>query len=137
MTIIIKKVMANNTILHKNWILLYNHLELYYKSFYFRQYFHYILQLIYQLAFLYIYNFHNLNILQHHIFITFTIIITRIPNKSCITFTFANQFFTFTLHFSLIQHCLLLQTLASSLHLHLQVSCHSICLYVYILYVYI
>ena len=29
------------------------------------------------------------------------------------------------LHLSSFQHCLLLQTLASNLHLHLQVSCHS------------
>ena len=29
---------------------------------------------------------------------------------------------------SLFQRCLLLQTLASDLHLHLQVSCHSMCL---------
>ena len=32
------------------------------------------------------------------------------------------------LHLSSIQRCLLLQTLPSNLHLHLQVSCHSMCL---------
>ena len=31
------------------------------------------------------------------------------------------------LHLPLLQHCLLLQTLASNLHLHLQVSYHFIC----------
>ena len=33
------------------------------------------------------------------------------------------------LHLSLFQRCLLLQTLASNLHLRLQVSCHFICLF--------
>ena len=32
------------------------------------------------------------------------------------------------LHLSSVQRCLLLQTLPSNLHLHLQVSCHSMCL---------
>ena len=49
----------------------HNDLELNYKSFYLNvilshQYFHCILQLIYQLTFFFTYNFHNLNILQHH-----------------------------------------------------------------------
>ena len=32
------------------------------------------------------------------------------------------------LHLSLFQRCLLLQTFTANLHLHLQVSCHFICL---------
>ena len=31
-------------------------------------------------------------------------------------------------HLSLFQHCLLLQTIASNLHIHLHVSCYLICL---------
>ena len=59
-----------------NSIFFYNHLELNHKSFWLRttpsdvipshQYFHDILQLIYQLTFSYIYSFYNLKILQHH-----------------------------------------------------------------------
>ena len=37
-----------------------------YKSFHLHQCFHYILQLDYQLVSFYIYNSHNLNILQNH-----------------------------------------------------------------------
>ena len=49
----------------------HNHLQLNYKSFSLnvtpsRQYFHYLLQLIYQLTFSQTYKFHNLNIRQHH-----------------------------------------------------------------------
>ena len=40
-------------------------MELYLK-FHFHKYFHYILQLTYQLFFFYTYNFYNLNILQYH-----------------------------------------------------------------------
>ena len=40
-------------------------MELYLK-FRFHKYFHYILQLIYQLLFFYSYNFYNLNVLQYH-----------------------------------------------------------------------
>ena len=36
-----------------------------YKAFHFHQYFHCILQLIYQLFFFYTYNFYNLNILEY------------------------------------------------------------------------
>ena len=63
-------ILCRNCI-HKNYIYFHNYLELNYKSFYFdvipsHQYFHYILQLIYQLIFFYTYSFYNLNILQHH-----------------------------------------------------------------------
>ena len=37
------------------------------------------------------------------------------------------------MHLSSFQRCLLLQTLASSLHLHLHVSCHIICLVSFVL----
>ena len=106
----------------------YDHLKLHYKSFHFHQYFHYILQLIYQVICFYTYNFYSLNILQHHM-ITFTFTITRIPNKSSINqFSLSINFLHSHLHLSLFQRCLLLQTHASNLHLHLQVSCHSMCL---------
>ena len=56
--------------LYKNCIHFYIHLKLY-SSFHLKvifthHYFHFILQLIYQLSFFYTYSFYNLNILQHH-----------------------------------------------------------------------
>ena len=52
-------------------MLFYKHsMELYskyrYKTFHFHQYFHYILQPIYQLPFFYNYKFYNLDILIYH-----------------------------------------------------------------------
>ena len=77
MLILIKKNITNNimyTVIELH--IFYNHLELNYKSFYLsatpfgvipsHQYFHHILQLIYQLTFFYTYSFYNINILQHH-----------------------------------------------------------------------
>ena len=61
--------------------------------------------------------------------IALTLTITRIPNKSFITYAFVNQIF-YSKHLLL---CLLLQTLASNLHLHLQVSCKSVCLVSFVL----
>ena len=66
-------------------------------------------------------------------FITFTLTITRIPNKSFIEYTYPLLHISINslhahLHLSSFQHCLLLQLLASNLHLHLHVSCHSMCL---------
>ena len=58
-------------------------------------------------------------------FITFTLTITWIPNKSFIAYSFINQFFTFTFAFISIPS-LSLQTLATSLHL--QVSWNFMCL---------
>ena len=55
---------------------------------------------------------------------TFTFTIARIEIKNFITYSFVNQFFAFASAFLFIPLCLLLQTLASSLHLHLQFSCH-------------
>ena len=69
---IAKKNMHTAQELHSQELhIFYNHLELNYKSFYFNvillhQYFHYILQLTYQLTIFYTYTFYNLNILQHH-----------------------------------------------------------------------
>ena len=60
-------------------------------------------------------------------FITFTFTTIRIPSKSFITSFFINSLHSY-LHLSLFQRCLILQALASSLHLLLQVSCHFICL---------
>ena len=59
------KNMTNNTMcIVQELHTLYDHLKLYYKPVRFHQYFHYILQLIYQLIFNTC-NFHNLNILQY------------------------------------------------------------------------
>ena len=61
------KNMINNTIyIVQELHIFHNHLQFYYKSFHFHQYFHYTLQLVYQLVFSYIYDFHNVNILQHN-----------------------------------------------------------------------
>ena len=57
-----------------------------------------------------------------------TLTITKIPRISFITYTFIDQFFTFASTFMIIPTLLLLQTLASNLHLHLHVSCHFMCL---------
>ena len=67
------------------------HLMELYVKFNFHKYFHYILQLIYQSSFFYTYNFYNLNILSNIAsFITFTLTIIRVPNKSLINYSFAN-----------------------------------------------
>ena len=60
-------------------------------------------------------------------FITFTLTITRTPNKSFIPYAIINQFFAFTATFTVIPtlHSLLSQILQLNLHLHLHVSCHS------------
>ena len=69
---------ANNTMyivqelhtFHKHSMELYSmklRPKFHHKEFHFHQYFHYILQLIYQLTFFYNYSLCNLNILQHHI----------------------------------------------------------------------
>ena len=111
-------------ILYKNCILFHNLLKVNYNTFHFHQYFNYILRLIYELIVFYTYNFHNLNILQHYTIYHIRITIARIPKKYFITYSFVNYFFAFTSAFIFVPT--LLQTLASSLHLHLQVSCHSI-----------
>ena len=62
---LLMKTVANNTMYTVQELhFFYNHLELNYKSFYLdvffsHQYFHYILQLIYQLTFFYSYSFYN------------------------------------------------------------------------------
>ena len=82
-------------ILYKNYILLHNHSKYHYKSFHFHQFLCYIVRLIYQF-------FSTFTIFITYIFsnitwfITLTFTITRIPNKSFITYTFFNYFFTFT-----------------------------------------
>ena len=81
---------------------------------------------MYQSASSYVYEFYNLNILSNVTwFIKFTFTFTRLPNKSFITSSFFNQFFAFTFTLIFIP-TLLLQTLASNLHLHLQVWFHFI-----------
>ena len=88
--------------------------------------FHYILQLIYQLTFWYIWNFHNLSILQHHM-------IYHIRNysykdsKQIFYHIFLYQLILY-IHISIYLYSnvvLLLQTLVPNLHLQLQVSCYS------------
>ena len=74
---IMKNISKNTTYIAQELHFFYNHLELNYKSplnvIFSHQYFHYILQLIYQLTFFCTYSFYNLNILQHrmiyHIYI--------------------------------------------------------------------
>ena len=79
--------------------------------------------------FFYIYSFHQLNSHQYHIwFITFTLTITKIANKSFITVLLSFDSLYSQMHLSSFHLCLLLQTAASSLHLHLHVSCHCMCL---------
>ena len=39
----------------------------------------------------------------------------------------------YQLHLLLLQCCLLLKTFASNLHIHFQVSCHSICIFLFVL----
>ena len=88
------------------------------------QYFQYIPQLIYQLTFLYTCNFPSLNTLQITWYITFIFTINWIAKKPLITFYFINWFFTLTSAFITIGSLLSFGTLASNLHLHLQVSGH-------------
>ena len=95
------------------------------------QYFQHILPLIYQLvcpAITIFIGFSNITL-----FITFTFTNTRFPNKSLITYFFVNQFFNWQLHLFLFQRCLLLQALASSLLLPLQVSYDFTCLVLLVL----
>ena len=61
-------------------------------------------------------------------FITFTLTITWIPNKPLFHISLSINSLLSHLHLSSFQRCLLLQKLTSNLHLHLHVSCHSICL---------
>ena len=92
------------------------HPKSHYKAFHFHQYFYYTLQVIYQLFYFYIYSFYSLKIL-----------LCRIINPlSHIPFS-VNSLHSH-LHLSSFHLCLLLQTLTSNLHLHLQVLCHSVCL---------
>ena len=62
---------------------------------------------------------------------TFIFTIATIPNKSCITYSFVNQFFTLLSTFIIIPMLFILQALVSSLHL--QVSCHFMRLFSFIL----
>ena len=76
MLIIIKKAVTNNAVIRKYAVLAQYSTRTAYcfiisksaiiNCFPFHQCLHYILQLIYQLTFFYIYKFYNLNILQHH-----------------------------------------------------------------------
>ena len=107
----------------------YNHSKYRYRSFRSHQYFHNILQLIYQLIFLYTYNFHNLNILLHHMatsYLHLQLLGFQINPFSHIPLSI-NSLHLY-LYFSLLHPCLLLEILASNLNLYLQVSCHSMCL---------
>ena len=75
------------------------------------QYFHCILQIAYRLVSFYTYSLYNLNIIQHSM-----IYYVRIHN--CLGSLHSH------LNLSLFHCCLLLETLASSLELHLQVFYH-------------
>ena len=114
--------------LDKNCIHSYNHPKYHYKSFYFNQYFHNILQLIYQLIYFWIYNFHNLiysptsHDLSHSQLQLLGFQINPLSQLPLSIDSLHSH-----LHLSLFQRCLLLQTLVSNLHLHLQVLCYFTC----------
>ena len=106
---------------------LMKHLQFHYKSFHLHQYFHCILQLIYQLHFFYIYNFYSVNILQHHMIYHIHSLLLGFQINPLSHIPLSINSLHSHLHLSSFHLCLLLQTLESNLHLHLQVSCHSIC----------
>ena len=62
----IVKNTENNTMYTVQDLHYYDYLKYHYKSSHFHEYFQYILPLIYQLTFLFIYSFHNRNSVQHH-----------------------------------------------------------------------
>ena len=109
MLILIMKNMANNTMYTVQELhIFHNRLKYYYKPFHFHRYFHCILQLAYQLVFFGIYNSYSLNTLQHHI---------NLSNSH-------SQLLR--LKINLLSHLpLSINSLHS--HLHLQVSCHFVC----------
>ena len=80
-------------------------------------------------------NFHNLNILQHHMIIAFTFTVTKIPNKFFITTALINQFFTFTSAFIFISTLFIIKNTYLHLHLHLQVPYYFICLVSLVLHI--
>ena len=101
-------------------------------AFHFYQYFHYILQLIYQLTFFYTYNYYNLNF-HNYIFTYYNLSnshskLLGFRINPLLHIPLSINSLHSHLHLSSVHICLLLQTLASNLHLHLQVLCYSICL---------
>ena len=127
LTLIMKDIIKNKMYIVHELDIFHNYLEWNYKSFYLsataldvipsHRYFHYILQLVYQLNFFYTYSFYNLNL-------QFTFTIARILVRSFITHSFVDQLFAFTSAFIFTPSLFIITTLASSLHLYLQVSCH-------------
>ena len=114
----------------KNYIYFYGHFphELF-QLFLLHQYFQYILQLVYQIIFSYIYNLNNLNTHQYHkdLSHSYSHLLGFQINPLSHTLLSINSLHSH-LHLSSFQCCLLLQTLASSLYLYLHVSCRFICL---------
>ena len=98
----------------------------YIQQFLLHLYFHYILELIYQLIFLYTYNFYSLTShdLSHSHSQLQGFQIDPLSHSPLSINSLHSH-----LHLSSFQRCLLLQTLASNLHLHLHVSCHFMCLF--------
>ena len=116
--------------MYKNYILFHNHLELNYKSFYlntvplsasssnvisFHQYFRYIL---YQLTFFFTYSPSKYS----HSYSHSQLLGFQLNPLSHIPLSISSL--NLHLHLSSFNLCLLLQTLASNVHLYLQVSCH-------------
>ena len=99
----------------------HNHLELNYKSFIrcnnFSSMFSLHSSTIYQLTFFYTYKFYSLNILQRHIIYSIYIHIWFQLNP-LLLISLSIYYLHSHLHLSSFDLCLLLQTLASSLHLH-------------------
>ena len=99
------------------------------RSFHFLQYFYCIPLLIHQLFLVYIYNFYNLNILLCHMIYHIHIHIHILKTDPFSHLSLSINYSPLShLHLSSFHLRLLLQTLESNLHLHLQVSRYFMCL---------
>ena len=119
--------------MYKNCILFYDNLKSHYKSFSFYQYFHYILQMTYLVSLFYIYIFYSLNIVLSHDLSHSNSNILGFQINPLSHLPLSINSLHSHLDLSLFQRCLLLETLASNLHLHLQVSCHFISRFSFVL----
>ena len=125
------------------------YLKSHYKAFHFHQQFYCILQLICQLCCFYTYKFYNRNIFLCYYSTIFIIEIffyatmplcyhSHLQVLGLKIRLFSNIHSSINslhshLHLSSLNLCLLLQTFALNPHMHLQVSCHIICLVFFIL----
>ena len=91
----------------------HSHTELHYKLSPFYEYLHHIFQPNYESASFCTYSSHNLSIHNITRLFTFTWTRTRIPNKTTITVTFINQFFTFLSAFIIILALSIIRNISS------------------------